>query len=111
MRNCYLILTCMSIFMPHLVMAEWLLLFKNLINRVVNATVISPIAGQSIQGSVVVWGGHNYSPIQTYTPPYVSTEVILAQVLSTKVPTTHATSTLSVLGPYLGIRTIPQDRK
>ena len=55
MRNCYLILAFMIIFLPRLVMVERFL-FKYLINQVVNVTVVLFIAGQSIQGNIVVRG-------------------------------------------------------
>jgi hypothetical protein len=89
MRNWHLFLTCMILIMPHLIMAERMLAFNNQQDQVVNAAIISPIAGQSVQGSVVIRGVRNYSPIETDTPTPVSSDVTLAP----GIPAPHATST------------------
>jgi hypothetical protein len=94
MRNWHLILTCMILFMPHLIMAEWMLPFNQQPDQVINAAIVSPTAGQLIHGSVVIRGVRNYTPFEAGTPTPVPSDVNLAPAIPTSMPTPHATSTL-----------------
>jgi hypothetical protein len=66
MRNRYLILTCMILFLPHLIMAERELSFNHQQDEVVNAAISSPTAGQVVQGSVVIRGSTTLEEFQAY---------------------------------------------
>jgi len=73
MGNWYLILTCMILFIPHLIRAEWMFPFNRQLDQVVDAAIISPIVGQSVQDSVVIRGSTTLDGFQAYEVYFAST--------------------------------------
>jgi len=66
MRNLYLIFTFMYLFLPHLAKAERELSFDIQQANISNAVIVSPTAGQIVQGDVVIRGSTVMDGFQSY---------------------------------------------
>jgi len=66
MRNSYLFFTFLILFLPHLATAEREFTFNTQQDNVSNAAIVSPSAGQVVQGSVVIRGSTTMDGFQAY---------------------------------------------
>jgi hypothetical protein len=74
MRYLLLILTFIIFFLPRLVNAEWRSSLKVQQDELIGGTISSPVAGQAVQGSVVIRGSTTVDGFQSYEVDFAYSE-------------------------------------